>query len=52
MVYVLTAGFGLQQNQAIAVAVLDRAVSVFSVIIVGGVVYLRTQRSERIGAGW
>ena len=52
MVYVLTAGFGLQQNQAIAVAVLDRAVSVFSVIIVGGVVYLRTQRSERIGGGW
>src|SRR5439155_1583753 len=52
VVYVLTAGFGLQQNQAIAVAVLDRAVSVFSVIIVGGVVYLRTQRSERIGGGW
>ena len=51
MVYVLTAGFGLGQNQAVAVAVLDRAVSVFSVIVVGGVVYLRSQRSERIGGG-
>src|SRR5207237_116121 len=46
MVYVLTAGFGLAQNDAVAVAVLDRAVSVFSVIVVGGVLYLRTQRTE------
>ena len=51
MVYVLTAGFGLAQNDAVAVAVLDRALSVFSVIVVGGVLYLRTGRSERIGAG-
>ena len=51
MVYVLTAGFGLAQNDAVAVAVLDRAVSVFSVIVVGGVLYLRTDRTERIGAG-
>ena len=51
MVYVLTAGFGLEQNQAVAVAVLDRSVSVFSVIVVGGVVYLRSQRAERIGGG-
>jgi len=51
MVYVLTSGFGLAQNDAVAVAVLDRAVSVFSVIVVGGVLYLRTQRTERIGAG-
>ena len=36
MVYVLTTGFGLAQNDAVAVAVLDRAVSVFSVIVVGG----------------
>ncbi|MGH2472727.1 MAG: lysylphosphatidylglycerol synthase transmembrane domain-containing protein [Candidatus Limnocylindria bacterium] len=50
MVYVLTAGFGLAQNDAVAVAVLDRAVSVFSVIVVGGVLYLRTERAERIGA--
>jgi hypothetical protein len=50
MVYVLTAGFGLAQNEAVAVAVLDRAVSVFSVIVVGGVLYLRSQRAERIGA--
>jgi len=50
MVYVLTTGFGLAQNDAVAVAVLDRAVSVFSVIVVGGVLYLRTQRAERIGA--
>ena len=51
MVYVLTEGFGLAQNDAVAVAVLDRAVSVFSVIVVGGVVYLRSQRAERIGGG-
>jgi uncharacterized membrane protein YbhN (UPF0104 family) len=50
MVYVLTTGFGLAQSDAVAVAVLDRAVSVFSVIVVGGVLYLRTQRTERIGA--
>jgi uncharacterized membrane protein YbhN (UPF0104 family) len=51
MVYVLTAGFGLSQNAGVAVAVLDRAVSVFSVIVVGGIVYLRSHHSERIGAG-
>jgi uncharacterized membrane protein YbhN (UPF0104 family) len=50
MVYVLTSGFGLAQNDAVAVAVLDRAVSVFSVIVVGGVLYLRTDRNERVGA--
>jgi uncharacterized membrane protein YbhN (UPF0104 family) len=50
MVYVLTSGFGLAQNDAVAVAVLDRAVSVFSVIVVGGVLYLRTDRTERVGA--
>ena len=49
MVYVLTTGFGLAQNDAVAVAVLDRAVSVFSVIVVGGVLYLRTEHTERIG---
>ena len=50
MVYVLTAGFGLAQNDAVAVAVVDRAVSVFSVIVVGGILYLRSQSVERIGA--
>jgi hypothetical protein len=50
MVYVLSDGFGLPQHDAVAVAVLDRTVSVFSLIIVGGVLYLRTQRTERIGA--
>ncbi len=39
MVYVLTEGFGLAQHDAIAVAVVDRAVSVLSVIVVGGLVY-------------
>jgi uncharacterized protein (TIRG00374 family) len=43
MVYVLTDGFGLSQSNAVAVAVLDRAVSVFSVIVVGGIVYLRSR---------
>ena len=50
MVYVLTVGFGLGQNQAVAVAVLDRAVSVFSLIVVGGVLYVRSQRSDRFGS--
>lgn len=50
MVYVLTTGFGLAQADAIAVAVVDRAVSVLSVIIVGAIVYLRTSHEERLGA--
>jgi uncharacterized membrane protein YbhN (UPF0104 family) len=49
MVYVLTEGFGLAQSNAVAVAVLDRAVSVFSVIVVGAIVYARTDHSERVG---
>lgn len=49
MVYVLTEGFGLSQASAVAVAVLDRAVSVFSVIVIGAIVYARTDRSERVG---
>jgi uncharacterized protein (TIRG00374 family) len=49
MVYVLTEGFGLSQSSAVAVAVLDRAVSVFSVIVVGAIVYARTSRAERVG---
>lgn len=49
MVYVLTEGFGLSQSSAVAVAVLDRAVSVFSVIVIGAIVYVRSERSERVG---
>ena len=48
MVYLLTVGFGLAQHDAVAVAVLDRAVSVFSLIVVGGIVYVRSQSAERI----
>lgn len=47
IVYVLTTGFGLAQHDAVAVAVLDRAVSVFSLILVGGAVYLRHRRSPQ-----
>jgi hypothetical protein len=50
MVYVLTEGFGLSQSNAVAVAVLDRAVSVFSVIVVGAIVYVRSDRGDRVGA--
>ena len=50
MVYVLTQGFGLAQHDAIAVAIVDRAVSVLSVIAVGAIVYLRTDRQERLAA--
>ena len=46
VVYVLTTGFGLATNDAIAVAVLDRLVSVFSVIVIGGVLYARHRRQE------
>lgn len=49
MVYLLTEGFGLSQTSAVAVAVLDRAVSVFSVIVVGAIVYARSDHSERVG---
>jgi uncharacterized protein (TIRG00374 family) len=44
MVYVLTEGFGLAQHDAIAVAVVDRAVSVLSVIIIGAVVYWSSRK--------
>ncbi len=46
VVYVLTTGFGLATHDAIAVAVLDRLVSVFSVIVVGGILYARHQRAS------
>jgi glycosyltransferase 2 family protein len=46
IVYLLTSGFGLAQHDGVAVAVLDRAVSVFSVIVVGGIVYARHRRKE------
>ena len=39
MVYVLTEGFGLAQADAVAVAVVDRTVTVLSVIAIGGIVY-------------
>ena len=45
IVYLLTTGFGLAQHDAIAVAVLDRAVSVFSLIVVGGAVYVHHRRT-------
>jgi len=48
VVYVLTTGFGLATHDAIAVAVLDRLVSVFSVIVIGGIVYLRHRRQESL----
>ena len=48
VVYVLTAGFGLATHDAIAVAVLDRLVSVFSVIVIGGVLYARHRRQEAL----
>ena len=48
VVYVLTAGFGLPTNDAIAVAVLDRLVSVFSVIVIGGALYARHRRQEAL----
>jgi uncharacterized membrane protein YbhN (UPF0104 family) len=47
-VYVLTAGFGLATQDAIAVAVLDRLVSVFSVIVIGGAIYARHRRQESL----
>ena len=49
VVYVLTTGFGLATHDAIAVAVLDRLVSVFSVIVLGGILYARHRRQEASG---
>jgi uncharacterized protein (TIRG00374 family) len=46
IVYVLTTGFGLATHDAIAVAVLDRLVSVFSVIVIGGALYARHRHQE------
>jgi uncharacterized protein (TIRG00374 family) len=48
IVYVLTTGFGLATQEAVAVAVLDRLVSVFSVIVVGGILYARHRRQEAL----
>jgi len=48
VVYLLTTGFGLATHDAIAVAVLDRLVSVFSVIVIGGVLYTRHRRQESL----
>ncbi len=48
IVYVLTTGFGLGPHDAIAVAVLDRLVSVFSVIVIGGILYARHRRQESL----
>ncbi len=47
IVYVLTVGFGFAPPDAIAVAVLDRLVSVFSVIVVGGILYARHRVNAR-----
>jgi uncharacterized membrane protein YbhN (UPF0104 family) len=47
IVVLLTQVFGFRQNDAVAVAVADRFVSVFSLLIVGGILYLREQRSAR-----
>ena len=44
MVYVLTEGFGLAQSDAIAAAVVDRAVTVLSVIVIGGIVYWSSRK--------
>jgi uncharacterized membrane protein YbhN (UPF0104 family) len=48
VVYVLTTGFGLATHDAIAVAVLDRLVSVFSVIVIGGILYARHRRQKAL----
>ena len=44
MVYVLTQGFGLTQSDAVAVAVVDRSVTVLSVIVIGGIVYWSSRK--------
>lgn len=44
MVYVLTQGFDLSQGDAVAVAVVDRAVTVLSVIVIGGIVYWSSRK--------
>jgi uncharacterized membrane protein YbhN (UPF0104 family) len=47
IVVLLTQVFSFVQHDAVAVAVIDRIVSVFSLLIVGGVLYVREQREAR-----
>jgi uncharacterized protein (TIRG00374 family) len=44
IVVLLTQVFRLAQHDAVAVAVVDRSVSVLSLLVVGGVLYVREQR--------
>lgn len=45
IVVLLTQVFGFAQHDAVAVAVIDRLVSVFSLLVVGGALYVRQQRT-------
>ena len=47
IVVLLTQVFGFRQHDAVAVAVADRFVSVFSLLVVGGILYVREQRAAR-----
>ncbi len=49
IVYVLTAGFGFAQHDAVAVAVVDRIVSVLSIIVIGAGVYVTSRRELHEG---
>jgi uncharacterized membrane protein YbhN (UPF0104 family) len=49
IVVLLTEVFGFAQHDAIAVAVVDRSVSVLSLLVVGGILYVREQRHSRVG---
>lgn len=47
-VVLLTQVFGFPQHDAVAVAVVDRSVSILSLLAVGGILYLREQRTVTV----
>ncbi len=46
MVFVLTAVYDVPQTEAVAITLVDRAISVLSVIIVGGIAYLFSSKTR------
>jgi len=46
MVFVLHSVYGVAQTEALAISLVDRAISVLSVIIVGGIAYVFSSKTR------
>jgi uncharacterized protein (TIRG00374 family) len=46
MVFVLTAVYHVPQTEAVAITLVDRAISVLSVIVVGGIAYVFSSKTR------